>query len=211
MLSAWLYELRVSSKNVFCQKLMFYNETEVSPHFVLDHIKSLYSLSSLSKTMILLFVQTGRWRITGTIRGVMSAELDLSPPEVPEPTFLESLLRYGLFLGAIFQLICILAVIFPTSKGNEHVGVHRRPGIGFWLSFTVAISTQSQLDQRETFGKFSCTRGQSSWGGALQNKLDIACYEYHGCGFFVNFFCCWRAMKNKTQKRILQKKKKLIV
>ncbi|XP_047438891.1 protein MANBAL [Mugil cephalus] len=49
----------------------------------------------------------------------MSAELDLSPPEVPEPTFLESILRYGLFLGAIFQLICILAVIFPTSKGHE--------------------------------------------------------------------------------------------
>ncbi|KAG8007614.1 Nuclear factor of activated T-cells [Nibea albiflora] len=46
--------------------------------------------------------------------------LDLSPPEVPEPTFLESLLRYGLFLGAIFQLICILAVIFPSSKGCEH-------------------------------------------------------------------------------------------
>lgn len=52
----------------------------------------------------------------------MSAELDLSPPEVPEPTFLESLLRYGLFLGAIFQLICILAVIIPTSKGHEQVG-----------------------------------------------------------------------------------------
>ncbi|KAL6112561.1 manbal [Pungitius sinensis] len=49
----------------------------------------------------------------------MSAELDLSPPEVPEPTFLESLLRYGLFLGAIFQLICILAVIFPTAKSHE--------------------------------------------------------------------------------------------
>ncbi|KAM6981423.1 protein MANBAL [Aplochiton taeniatus] len=49
----------------------------------------------------------------------MSAELDLSPPEVPEPTLLESLLRYGLFLGALFQLICILAVIIPTSKGHE--------------------------------------------------------------------------------------------
>lgn len=53
----------------------------------------------------------------------MSAELDLSSPEVPEPTFLESILRYGLFLGAIFQLICILAVIFPTSKGHEQVGI----------------------------------------------------------------------------------------
>ncbi|KAM9813600.1 protein MANBAL isoform 1-T2 [Neosynchiropus ocellatus] len=49
----------------------------------------------------------------------MSADLDLSPPEVPEPTFLESILRYGLFLGAIFQLICILAIIVPTSKGHE--------------------------------------------------------------------------------------------
>ncbi|XP_029358621.1 protein MANBAL isoform X2 [Echeneis naucrates] len=50
---------------------------------------------------------------------MMSTDPDLSPPEVPEPTFLESLLRYGLFLGAIFQLICILAVIFPTSKVHE--------------------------------------------------------------------------------------------
>ncbi|XP_068598893.1 protein MANBAL isoform X1 [Brachionichthys hirsutus] len=50
----------------------------------------------------------------------MSEALDLSPPEVPEPTFLESVLRYGLFLGAIFQLVCILAIIFPTSKGHEH-------------------------------------------------------------------------------------------
>ncbi|XP_030633593.1 protein MANBAL [Chanos chanos] len=49
----------------------------------------------------------------------MSADLDLSPPEVPEPTFFESLLRYGLFLGAIFQLVCILAVIIPTSKSHE--------------------------------------------------------------------------------------------
>lgn len=52
----------------------------------------------------------------------MSAELDLSPPEVPEPTLLESILKYGLFLGAIFQLICILAIIFPTSKNHEQVG-----------------------------------------------------------------------------------------
>ncbi|XP_063071264.1 protein MANBAL [Engraulis encrasicolus] len=49
----------------------------------------------------------------------MSAELDLSPPEVPEPTLFESLLRYGLFLGAIFQLVCILAVIIPFSKTPE--------------------------------------------------------------------------------------------
>ncbi|XP_018611336.1 protein MANBAL [Scleropages formosus] len=49
----------------------------------------------------------------------MSGELDLSPPEVPEPTLLENLLRYGLFLGAIFQLVCILAVILPSSKAHD--------------------------------------------------------------------------------------------
>ncbi|KAI5619564.1 protein MANBAL [Silurus asotus] len=49
----------------------------------------------------------------------MAGELDLSPPEVPEPTFFESILRYGLFLGAIFQLVCILAIILPTSKSYE--------------------------------------------------------------------------------------------
>uniref|UniRef100_A0A2K6K662 Uncharacterized protein n=2 Tax=Rhinopithecus TaxID=542827 RepID=A0A2K6K662_RHIBE len=36
----------------------------------------------------------------------MASDLDFSPPEVPEPTFLENPPQYGLFLGAIFQLIC---------------------------------------------------------------------------------------------------------
>lgn len=59
----------------------------------------------------------------------MSADLDLSTPEVPEPTFLESLLRYGLFLGAIFQLVCILAVIIiPSSKATEQVGATAHEG-----------------------------------------------------------------------------------
>ncbi|XP_077804428.1 protein MANBAL isoform X3 [Macaca mulatta] len=49
----------------------------------------------------------------------MASDLDFSPPEVPEPTFLENLLRYGLFLGAIFQLICVLAIIVPIPKSHE--------------------------------------------------------------------------------------------
>ncbi|XP_065421960.1 protein MANBAL isoform X3 [Chrysemys picta bellii] len=49
----------------------------------------------------------------------MAAELDFSPPEVPEPTFLENVLRYGLFFGAIFQLICVLAIILPISKSHK--------------------------------------------------------------------------------------------
>ncbi|KAJ8258141.1 hypothetical protein GJAV_G00193600 [Gymnothorax javanicus] len=52
-------------------------------------------------------------------RSDMPVDLDLSPPEVPEPTFLESLLRYGLFMGAVFQLICILAVLIPSSKSHH--------------------------------------------------------------------------------------------
>uniref|UniRef100_A0A9L0I9I5 Mannosidase beta like n=1 Tax=Equus asinus TaxID=9793 RepID=A0A9L0I9I5_EQUAS len=51
----------------------------------------------------------------------MASDLDFSPPEVPEPTFLENLLRYGLFLGAIFQLICVLAIIVPLPKSHEAV------------------------------------------------------------------------------------------
>ncbi|XP_067410477.1 protein MANBAL isoform X2 [Emydura macquarii macquarii] len=49
----------------------------------------------------------------------MAAELDFSPPEVPEPTFMENVLRYGLFFGAIFQLICVLAIILPISKSHK--------------------------------------------------------------------------------------------
>uniref|UniRef100_A0A8C2SHV8 Mannosidase beta like n=1 Tax=Capra hircus TaxID=9925 RepID=A0A8C2SHV8_CAPHI len=45
----------------------------------------------------------------------MASDLDFSPPEVPEPTFLENLLRYGLFLG----LICVLAIIIPVPKSHE--------------------------------------------------------------------------------------------
>ena len=32
---------------------------------------------------------------------------------------LDTFLHYGLFLGAIFQLMCIFAVIFVPSKGEE--------------------------------------------------------------------------------------------
>ncbi|OCT60559.1 protein MANBAL [Xenopus laevis] len=49
----------------------------------------------------------------------MPEPLDLSPPDIPEPGLLETVLRYGLYCGAIFQLICILAIIFPKNKGQE--------------------------------------------------------------------------------------------
>ncbi|CAI5778159.1 protein MANBAL [Podarcis lilfordi] len=49
----------------------------------------------------------------------MAAELDFSPPEIPEPTFMENILHYGLFFGAIFQLICVLAIILPIPKTHK--------------------------------------------------------------------------------------------
>ena len=80
-----------------------------------------------------------RW-VGGDLRqqaaGAMASDLDFSPPEVPEPTFLENLLRYGLFLGAIFQLICVLAIIIPVPKSHEAVSPSlwaSAPQAGFWV------------------------------------------------------------------------------
>uniref|UniRef100_A0A8W8LVD8 Protein MANBAL n=1 Tax=Magallana gigas TaxID=29159 RepID=A0A8W8LVD8_MAGGI len=40
--------------------------------------------------------------------------------EIEEPTLFENILHYGLFVGAIFQIICILAVIFiPKSESEQ--------------------------------------------------------------------------------------------
>uniref|UniRef100_F6TTH3 Mannosidase beta like n=1 Tax=Ornithorhynchus anatinus TaxID=9258 RepID=F6TTH3_ORNAN len=68
----------------------------------------------------------------------MASELGFSPPEVPEPTFLEHVLRYGLFLGAVFQLVCILAIVFPAAKPHQPVrasplGAYREPHTGHEL------------------------------------------------------------------------------
>ena len=52
----------------------------------------------------------------------MAAEVHgFSPPEIPEPTLLENVLRYGLFFGAVFQLVCVLAIILPVSRSPETV------------------------------------------------------------------------------------------
>lgn len=51
----------------------------------------------------------------------MAAELHFSPPEIPEPTLMEKVLRYGLFFGAVFQLLCVLAIILPASTSPKTV------------------------------------------------------------------------------------------
>lgn len=39
-------------------------------------------------------------------------------------SFLDTVLHYGLFLGAIFQLVCIFAVIFVPQSEEEKVINH---------------------------------------------------------------------------------------
>lgn len=40
---------------------------------------------------------------------------------VDEPTLVDSILFYGLFLGAIFQIVCILSVVFVPKSTEEQV------------------------------------------------------------------------------------------
>ena len=42
---------------------------------------------------------------------------------VDEPTFVDNILFYGLFLGAIFQLICIVSVVFVPKSAEELVSM----------------------------------------------------------------------------------------
>lgn len=51
----------------------------------------------------------------------MAAEVHFSAPEIPEPTLMENVLRCGLFFGAVFQLLCVLAIMLPVSKCPETV------------------------------------------------------------------------------------------
>ena len=57
--------------------------------------------------------------------GGPSIETDGSefPPLFPEELWYEVLLRYGLYVGAVFQLICILAVIVlpPLKEGSDGI------------------------------------------------------------------------------------------
>ena len=56
-------------------------------------------------------------------QGGATIESDTSefPPLFPEELWYEVLLRYGLYVGAVFQLICILAVIVlpPLKEGSD--------------------------------------------------------------------------------------------
>ena len=40
--------------------------------------------------------------------------------EIDQPTLLDTVLQYGLFVGAMFQLVCVFAVVLiPQTKSEE--------------------------------------------------------------------------------------------
>ncbi|XP_048822261.1 uncharacterized protein LOC125702693 isoform X2 [Lagopus muta] len=68
----------------------------------------------------------GRWQKAASWRAAeqqavcaMAAEVRFSPPEVPEPTLMENVLRSGLLFGAVFQLVCVWAITLPVAKCPE--------------------------------------------------------------------------------------------
>merc|ERR1712064_202462 len=59
----------------------------------------------------------------GSQGATIESEASEFPPLFPEELWYEVLLRYGLYVGAAFQLICILAVIVlpPLKEGSENL------------------------------------------------------------------------------------------
>ncbi|XP_078729385.1 protein MANBAL [Lampetra fluviatilis] len=56
---------------------------------------------------------------------------ELLAPDVPELSLFERLLNHGLFLGAVFQLLCILAVVMLPDKAAATAAAeqgHASPG-----------------------------------------------------------------------------------
>ena len=64
------------------------------------------------------------WILSSSALG--QAELKMSSPDIPEgleelfqQTWFDHFLHYGLFLGAIFQLVCIAAIVVIPPKSDE--------------------------------------------------------------------------------------------
>ncbi|XP_010724749.1 protein MANBAL-like [Meleagris gallopavo] len=76
----------------------------------------------------------------------MAAEVHFSPPEIPEPTLMENVLRYGLFFGAVFQLLCVLAIILPVSKSpkTDSDGLESKT----WETVKKAKASAAQLSKK---------------------------------------------------------------
>ena len=51
------------------------------------------------------------------------ADMEQLIPESTSSSLLDTILHYALFLGAIFQLVCIFAVIFVPPRQDEKVSI----------------------------------------------------------------------------------------
>lgn len=65
---------------------------------------------------------------------------------IPEEDFTSALIRYGLYIGAVFQMICLGAVIFMPSNPNQNAG----GTLWNYLKVSVAI-TSTKIDSLLAF------------------------------------------------------------
>ncbi|XP_052534504.1 uncharacterized protein LOC128078386 isoform X1 [Tympanuchus pallidicinctus] len=104
----------------------------------------------------------------------MAAEVHFSAPEIPEPTLMENVLRCGLFFGAVFQLLCVLAIMLPVSKCPETTVEEQSVSgcaIALGLRRTVCDCVSSILRGR-------CQKA-ASWRAAEQQAVCAMAAEVH--------------------------------
>ena len=72
------------------------------------------------------YLDRGGYRQAQILSTLDQAELKMSSPDIPEgleelfqQTWFDHFLHYGLFLGAIFQLVCIAAIVIIPPKSDE--------------------------------------------------------------------------------------------
>lgn len=72
---------------------------------------------------------------------------------IPEEDFTSALIRYGLYIGAVFQMVCLGAVIFMPANPNQNTGGK------LWNYLKVGA------DANETLKIWSECSGTSLWSG----------------------------------------------
>lgn len=76
-------------------------------------------------------------------------------PLFPQEEWYEQLLRYGLYIGAAFQIICILAVIFDVSPSKKPASAD-----GLGDEDSAASSTDEEDSEDEAYQQSKRSRRQ---------------------------------------------------
>lgn len=82
-------------------------------------------------------------------------------PSLAETDIFDEFLKYGLFLGAIFQLVCIGAVIFVPSRDDKRVGIWREEEQCEYILFFIIVIIYAfiyllLIFKRRVFFRFIC-------------------------------------------------------